>query len=531
MGNGSPDTLAPPAPVSNPQARSRSELLPTSRRQAIIEVFFIFVVFFVHAGWPAPDVNEAHYLCKAKQFWNEAWLPGDFFLNSSDAHLVFYWTLGWLTRFMSLSAFAWTGRVLTWAALAWAWQRLSFALIPRPWFAILSAAIFVPCVWFAAAGEWVVGGFEAKGPAYVLAFLGLERLVKNRWNSAIVLFGAASAFHVLVGGWILVASGICWLLMGRRRPPLRSLAWGVLGGFVLALPGLVPAFALSWSAPDDVFHEANEIYVAWRLRHHLLPDAFPLLPIVLGIGAWLILFAGGALLGWQKDLRYRRLSGVVFGALAVAAVGFLLPIVLGSRPPLLHATMRFYWFRMADVFVPVGLALWLVALSAHFFEGSRVARMALIGLILVATWHVCRDAYDHWGAPPPADFGPRVAYEDWLAICRAAKEETSPEARFLTPRYAQTFHWHAERAEVVNQKDIPQDAYSIVQWHRRMLDVHKSRHGEIPLAHQGEEEVRRLANRYEADYVITYASPPLNLPLKQANRTYALYEVGHAAQP
>ena len=39
------------------------------------------------------------------------------------------------------------------------------------------------------AGEWVIGGVEAKGFAYVLVFVGLERLVRGRWNAAILAFG------------------------------------------------------------------------------------------------------------------------------------------------------------------------------------------------------------------------------------------------------------------------------------------------------------------------------------------------------
>ena len=51
-----------------------------------VEVALIFLVFFIHAGWPAPDVNEPHYLGKAKHYWDAAWCPADFFLNTADAH-------------------------------------------------------------------------------------------------------------------------------------------------------------------------------------------------------------------------------------------------------------------------------------------------------------------------------------------------------------------------------------------------------------------------------------------------------------
>ena len=99
--------------------------------------------------------------------------------------------------------------------LAWAWRRLSFALAPRRWLAPLTAVFFVAMIQHGnLAGEWVIGGMEAKGFAFVLVFLGLEAFVRDRWQRAWLLLGAAAAFHVLVGGWAAVAVGIAWLLLG-----------------------------------------------------------------------------------------------------------------------------------------------------------------------------------------------------------------------------------------------------------------------------------------------------------------------------
>ena len=79
----------------------------------------IFIVFALYAGWPIPDVNEAHYLSKAKHYWNPDWCRGDQFLESADAHQVFYWTFGWVTLFVPLPVVAAIGRCLTWFLLAW----------------------------------------------------------------------------------------------------------------------------------------------------------------------------------------------------------------------------------------------------------------------------------------------------------------------------------------------------------------------------------------------------------------------------
>src|SRR5438874_1639684 len=110
--------------------------------RAAVEVLLVFAVFFLHGAWPVPDVNEPHYLSKAKHYWDNSWCKNDFFLSTADAHQVFYWTFGWVTRFLSLEQAAWLGRLLTWALLAWAWRRLSRAVLPRAWLPVLSAELF-----------------------------------------------------------------------------------------------------------------------------------------------------------------------------------------------------------------------------------------------------------------------------------------------------------------------------------------------------------------------------------------------------
>ncbi|MDP6717644.1 MAG: hypothetical protein QGF59_03275, partial [Pirellulaceae bacterium] len=133
-------------------------------RQAAIEVFLLVGLMFLIAGGIPPGVNEAHYLAKAKHYWLPSWCPSDLFLQSVDAHLIFYWTIGWLTLFLPLWAVAWIGRFVTWFLLAWSWRRLSERIVPGNWWALLTLglyACFLSCGHLA--GEWVFGGVEAKG--------------------------------------------------------------------------------------------------------------------------------------------------------------------------------------------------------------------------------------------------------------------------------------------------------------------------------------------------------------------------------
>ena len=168
----------------------------------LAEVLLIVLIFFIATGDPTPSVNETHYIARLKHFWNPEWCKGDLFLESTDTQVVFIWLFGWLTRWLSLSATTWVCRIVAWVFLAWSWQRLSWRLVPRPLAAALSAALFLALNNYGQmAGEWVVGGVEAKCFAYRFVLMALRDMIDRRWGMVCLLFGASIAFHPIVGGW------------------------------------------------------------------------------------------------------------------------------------------------------------------------------------------------------------------------------------------------------------------------------------------------------------------------------------------
>ena len=588
---------------------------PASRWLVAVEIALVFAVFFVQGATPVPDVNEPYYLEKAKHFWDSSWIADDTFLNSADTHQVFYFTFGWLSLVLPLPALAWVGRLLTWGLMAWSWRRLSFAVAPRRWLSVLTAATFV-CLLerVHVAGEWVVGGVEAKGFAYVLVFLGLEALVAGRWNRVWLLLGAASAFHVLVGGWSVVAAGFAWVSIGHRRPGLLSMLPALAGGLLLSLPGLVPSMTLASGAETADVEWANQIYVFGRLSHHLAPAGFRTFFIVrFGLAA-----AAFAMVWWMPpvDDGRRRVRLFVGGALAIAMCGVVISVLTAGRPGLAAGLLRFYWFRLADVAVPLGIALggpgfmaWLLGSSedrrpvickrpvATFIVGilagvaaagtllglgwlkywetsfsDLVVAACAVSLILGVIWSMVlristSQASSRWwmpaaatGAamllivvpavhlgghalarcvptPPRADRLP--GYSAWRLACHwiAEPRNVPPDSRFFTPPMAQTFKWYAGRSEVVNWKEIPQDAQSIVAWWRRMNDVYYTgiddpgRRWYNSLAWLDAERLRQLGRRYDADYVLTARWPRrVNLEIVYLNESYVIYRIDRRRQ-
>jgi hypothetical protein len=507
-------------------------------------------------------VNEAHYLAKAKHYWDPAWCRGDLFLESADAHLVFYYTFGWITKFVSLSSAAWIGRVITWLGLAWAWWWLSAGIVPARGAAALGAGLFLFFLrWCAPGGEWIVGGVEAKGFAYVLAFVSLGALARGQWNLAWFAAGGAAAFHILVGGWLLVALAWTWLV-SQERPGLPATILAGLGAVLLSLPALVPALALSAGVDRETVREANRIYVYERLGHHLLFHRFDHL-IVLAQAALAAVWLVGCW-RWEWPAEMRRVQRVVGAALLIALAGILIDQSTLYYQDVAAAVLRYYWFRMSDALLPVGMALFLVAGTARLAEYKpALSRGCLIALLLLAGLNladVCRvrsgvnfprgvvgprtsnrPLVRLFGAPPVQtedDVAPQAAVvaeqeqlvrlhgepqtpplaevaSDWIRTCVWLDENTEAEEKALTPRAQQTFKWYAQRPEVVSWKDVPQDAPGLVAWFATWNEVHPAENAAYDLCAFSDDELIALGKKYGAQYLLidrTRSRRPLGFP-------------------
>jgi len=504
--------------------------LRRTRWHCAAEIALIFLVFFIHAGWPAPEVNEPHYLGKAKHYWDPAWAAGDFFLGTADAHTVFYLTSGWLTLWLPLPAVAWVGRSVTWLLLAWAWRRLSVAIVPVPLFSVLSAALFVTLSGrFHMAGEWVVGGFEAKGFAYVLVLLGLEALVGDKWGRSLICFGGAAAFHVIVGGWAVLATMIAWIIT-PQRPRLATLVLPAIAGGLLSLGGLWPALELTWGGDPELVAQANQIYVYGRLTHHLLPQSFP--PLFIARHLLLVIALIPLARFAPASAGLLRLRAFIAAALAIAAAGFLLGIMAWWHPAWAAGLLRFYWFRLADVMLPLSLSLISVAIVAQWRgQSHRMFAIGVAAAILAATFHLgdtVRFRLEYLA--PRADWTlPRVDLGDWRRVADWANQETPPGTVFLVPRLSQTFRWYSGRGEVVTRKDLPQDAASIVEWWQRLNDLEGENANFAAgdsLAGLDAARLTQLAEKYGAAYVVTRPDPSLGLMrVGPDTKTVAIYQL------
>jgi hypothetical protein len=535
--------------------------------QSWIEIGLIFAVFVAFSSQPTPDVNEAHYLAKAKHFWNPDWCAGDIFLESSNAHWLFYVTFGWLTKFFSLSTVAWIGRGLTWGLLAFGWQRICQRLNFLPGTAVVAAMLFLLLnMNFHLAGEWVVGGFEAKGIAYGFVLLAISDVIVGRWKFGWLWLGVAGAFHVLVGGWAFLAMMFSYLLNRaasvntsehrevedpaetpgsdwfRREPqPPRDnelafasqLPFWLLGIGLLAVGAVPPLLANHGMALEDIA-SADQIYVKQRIAHHLNFADFAVrntARFALMATGWLLLFQ--LCLQHRGERNQRRILfhfGV--GSLIISLVGLCLSgwmevqsnaapdgspvaILTGAIPA--AGLLKFYWFRLADFAIPATLALQIAwGFGKSFGPGNtrfrKINTSLLILLIVVATSLMVADRYrdprpigDRRGLPtyPGEPLRTLQTFENWIRVNDWICEHTPPDAQFITPYEQQTFKWYSARAEVVNWKDVPQDASALLVWNRRVDELlWPQKRFDSGMLIYSDAQLRAIGARYDADYLL-----------------------------
>jgi hypothetical protein len=554
------------------------------RLPAAAEVAAILLLFAASGAWPLPDVNETVYLTKALHHVDPSYGRGDWFLETPDAHSIFYAVMGPILAACGLESGAWVGRWLGWLALAMGFRHAVVPLLSTAVGRLLAAALFALALRHTtAAGEWVIGGCEAKVFSWALVLAALGEIGRARFAVAVFLLGGATALHPIVGGWGLVACGLVWW-RGRRAggaesdgvvrraggmssvadtlrilTPTRSpgaargsvtvndnagvtsaaLRGGlVLGGVALAAWGVLPALSLSAGVDAAGRALANRIYVVERLHHHLLPWTFPEAMIARHLLAILV----GTIMHRVVPATPARARVAAFreAALSISLVGCLIALAEPLAPDLVIGLLRYYWFRLADVVVPFTLAASAAAVLMDDGVCARIlpGRPAFVrGLVVAALVLDLGLQSRHW--PLPGRSGPqcradtKVDAAAWADVCGWVKDHVPPGSRFLTPRGAASFTWRTGLPEVVAWKNSPQDAVSLLEWRRRILDCFSADGRLVDMerstAALGAGRMRDVADRYGADHAIV----PLDvagldtLPFERlhANGRYAVYRL------
>lgn len=549
------------------------------------------LLIFVCVGAQVPGVNESHYIPKSKHVWDADFAPGDLFLESHNSHFLAAGLSGSLSTFLPMPAVAWIGRLISWAFFAWAWIYLCRALgIAR----ILTP--FALVAWFLAisyghwAGEWVMGGFEAKAIAYPCILMGLAAMFNERWRWVWIWMGAAVAWHPVVGGWAGISCAIIWFWNHRshlQRDFRSQIPW-LASGATIGLIGVLPALGGIFESDRVGNVVASQIQVYMRLGHHMCPRLFAAERHYAAIGSLLALVIATLVWNYKKQPtnsdNHRFTSGVsgllfvAWTSVAIALVGLAIDLAMSDprlptfQPVIASKLLRFYWFRWADVAVPLAwtAVVWHMASRAvgpdtkettdqvgtrsdKFASGSPSqnqssgARITLAVGVMVSLGCLLVQVQRNFAQTiSPADqllmdaMGPQPVesdrYVDWLAACAWIRENSPADSLWLTPKYQQSFKWHAQRAEVVCWKDVPQDNASIIEWYFRIERCAPPRDAKGYLRGWKDSEVLKLQEQYGFEWILvdrTIQDSPLQkfeymYPVDIQNPSFAVFRVNAA---
>jgi hypothetical protein len=246
------------------------------------------------------------------------------------------------------------------------------------------------------------------------------------------------------------------------------------------------------------------------------------------------------------DAGQRRFRWFVSAAMFLTLIGYGLVWFAAWDQDTAGSLLRFYWFRTSDVFIPLGVALAGLRFVDQLGGVRPIAhRLWLAGLIAVAGYdlwtqarHLPLSLIDSNAAVVVPRADKDLAYADWLQTCGWIKDHTDSEDQFLTPRMASTLRWYADRAQVVNWKDIPQDSAGIVEWWKRILDVYTLAQENPPkwldsLARLSPARLNELAQKYHAQWAIVQLDPDvprLDAKAEYENASYAVYRLPLAAK-
>ena len=315
------------------------------------------------------DSNEAGKLALARQAVDPTWIPGDWYLNNPQSYQwLFQQLAGRVVLALGFPAGSLVVRLLGYGFWSWGLAALARRL-QLPLAGAALAALLFGLGQSAAAGEWMVGGAEPKTFAYGAVLLAYVAWSERRWWASGVWSGLACSFHILVGGYGVLAlvalTAWAWLDRRLQLPRGGALRW-CLGWGLAALPVLLPLLEQFGShtgaaAPQGI-PPVTWIYVFLRNPHHLVATSWSgqdwlhalVFVLLFGLMAWWVQVAPAA--GADLNLQRRELVRWMLVAGLPALAGLALAVL--DRQGVL---LRYYPFRFADSLLM--LVVWLLLVS------------------------------------------------------------------------------------------------------------------------------------------------------------------------
>jgi hypothetical protein len=518
--------------------------------QTTIVLIFLCLRLLLNSNMSGLVWNEVDVLPLAKQFADHDWIPNDWYLNLETSYRALFQVIfGWLIVHLGFLPTSIIGRLICYTLVAWGIVLLGQKLGLSLSYLLLAtiAVTYQGSLQGAIAGEWFVGGLEAKAVAYGFILLAIPLMLSRKYVLMILLLGCATSFHVLVGGWAFLTT-LGWFCL---RPRKRLLQLGQKGWllpiiYLIASAGAIPGSLqqLRTSPPLGNISPAF-IYVFLRLPHHLNPFAWhPLLWLRLIIYLAILTLCLVALKkkadlkGWQAE-DYARFE------LAELTSISLIPFVAGVAIAFFDhqgTWLQYYPFRFGDMMLPLTTSL-LLACNLEKFSPQKLKLRFWLATCLSCILFVQSAFFTQQAiAVPTFPSKQQDVDPQWKLMSDWIRDHTAEDAIIIShPWKLANFTWMTERATIAKLKLFPQTKEAIVEYYERLNDLSG---GAVAKIYFGNEEldqrktvraisagfsnlntaqVQELMTKYQSNYFLTDDSHHLDLPIVHTQAAYILY--------
>jgi len=206
------------------------------------------------------------------------------------------------------------------------------------------------------------------------------------------------------------------------------------------------------------------------------------------------------------------------------------------------AALRYYWFRLPDVMLPLAVSVVVAFIAENLVSGQgRLGRLiggpglrrALVGVIFLAA---LVSAGSYRAGKIRHDLKADRAAGQILPMLSWIQENTPREAIFLIDPTLDKFYVYAERAQFVSVKHAPYQPGDELEWYKRILLCNQGQRPEkngfeaypelsINYNRLSGEQIRAIAEEYGIDYYLSKERGDLGLERVHGEGGYSLYRI------
>lgn len=528
--------------IKNRKKMNLFEIIKKQFRAHPVFYLFFFAQLMINVPHSIPFNNELDVMMVAKHFVNPHWIPGDWYLGQKIAYrYLFNAIAGGICVLMPLSAAIITGRIIVTLMFSYIFEKFSL-IFSIKYFVIFPFLIYLLKNQSMVSREWFIGGFETKAFAYFFVFLTMISIMKKKKNIPFLFGGLAFSFHILIGFYGIACVVLGYLITYRQDikiPNISEMIKSSIISVVAGLPGLYSVFQYLFTSADSNRDLAAKIYVKYRVSHHVLPLAWNnhFWPILFAIA--LVIYLSILFKAENRKCKFLASIGII------SQLFFMVGLVIFFLGKI--TLLRYYWFRFADIYIPLSLIILLAAfISNKVITGYKKNRLIskLKKAFLVLTLILCllllllgtsnyMKFYEERSEKYTNISSEIFEAFDWIS------KNTNKESLFLVgPDMANYFYYMAERPVFVSFKHSPQNDDQIIEWYKRLRLCNggdelssqisaweNSQILERKFFSLSEKDIRRIVVEYNIDYFLDKKDKILEFKIVFENKEYRLYKI------